>query len=651
MRKSITLTIALIFISCITFAQPNAANLSIDSLKHQLVTAKNDSSRVLILADLCNAYKVYDFDSVAVYAKRGLALAQKGGYSRGEIRVLYAWQDALENHGDIPESLELNFKALQIAEEKHYAAETALGFDNIGNDYWDLQDYPRAISYYKKALLLNKTAPNSSDSKFVHINSELSIGDSYSEMNMLDSAFFYVERTYKETLNDDFHRTVLLYLGDVLFKMDKHQTAFAYLRQSVMLNEKNNDDYNSADACKTIARFFKETNQPDSAIFYAKKGLAHAQALGFKMDILINSKILADEYEHRDIKQAFYYLKLAMTVNDQLFGSKRVKDLQKILSDEQQRQRETELKRIARQDLLKEYMFLTGLAILLLIAFILYRHNKQKQKANRVLESTLINLKATQTQLIQSEKMASLGELTAGIAHEIQNPLNFVNNFSDVNREMIDELKAELKGGNIDEALAIADDIGQNEDKINHHGKRADNIVKGMLEHSRTRSGQKEPTDLNMMADEFMRLSYHGLRAKDKSFNAELITHFDSNLPKVAVVQQDIGRVLLNLFNNAFYAVNEKKKTAGADYKPEVAVTTSAENGKVIIKVKDNGNGIPDAIKDKIMQPFFTTKPTCEGTGLGLSLTYDMVVKGHGGSIQIYSVEGEGSEFIINLPL
>jgi two-component system NtrC family sensor kinase len=244
-----------------------------------------------------------------------------------------------------------------------------------------------------------------------------------------------------------------------------------------------------------------------------------------------------------------------------------------------------------------------------------------------------------------------LGELTAGIAHEIQNPLNFVNNFSDVNQEMLGELEEELNKGDIAEAKAIAADIRENEKKINHHGRRADSIVKGMLEHSRVGTGQKQPTDLNTLADEFLKLSYHGLRAKDKSFNAELITHYDAALPKADVVQQDIGRVLINLFNNAFYAVNQKLKTAAADYKPIVEVTTSSQNGQVIIKVKDNGIGIPDAIKEKILQPFFTTKPTGEGTGLGLSLSYDILVKGHNGTLDVISKEGEGAEFIVKLPL
>jgi two-component system NtrC family sensor kinase len=275
----------------------------------------------------------------------------------------------------------------------------------------------------------------------------------------------------------------------------------------------------------------------------------------------------------------------------------------------------------------------------------------QVTERTAALQLSMTELKQTQNQLIQSAKMASLGELTAGIAHEIQNPLNFVNNFSEVNNEMIVELEDELKSGNIDEALLIAADIKGNEQKIHQHGKRADAIVKGMLQHSRASGGNREVTNINALADEHMRLSYHGFRAKDKSFNSELITHFDPDLPKINVVQQDIGRVLLNLFNNAFYAVNQKSKTAVAGYKPEVTVSTAAENGNVVIKVKDNGIGIPDAIKEKIMQPFFTTKPTGEGTGLGLSLTYDMVVKGHGGSIKVESKEGQGSEFIILLPL
>lgn len=270
--------------------------------------------------------------------------------------------------------------------------------------------------------------------------------------------------------------------------------------------------------------------------------------------------------------------------------------------------------------------------------------------ARKRAEDTLMELRATQKQLIQSEKMASLGELTAGIAHEIQNPLNFVNNFSEVSAELIDEMEEELSKGDTKEAIAIASDIKQNLEKIRHHGKRADGIVKGMLQHSRAGSNVKEPTDINKLADEYLRLAYHGLRAKDKNFNAELVTSYDISLPKIEVVPQDIGRAILNMLNNAFYATQQKAINAGSDYKPEITVTTITENEQAIIKVKDNGNGIPAGIRDKIMQPFFTTKPTGEGTGLGLSLSYDIVVKGHGGKIDVDSKDGEGSEFLIILP-
>ena len=260
------------------------------------------------------------------------------------------------------------------------------------------------------------------------------------------------------------------------------------------------------------------------------------------------------------------------------------------------------------------------------------------------------DLKGTQSQLIQSEKMASLGELTAGIAHEIQNPLNFVNNFSEVNKELINELIEALDKNDSEEVRAIAKDILDNEDKVMHHGKRAEVIVKSMLQHSRTSSGEKEPTDINALADEYLRLAYHGLRAKDKSFNATMKTDFDPGIGKVNVIPQDIGRVILNLITNAFYAVTEQRKSQPDNYEPTVSVSTKKSDNKVLISVKDNGNGIPQKVLDKIFQPFFTTKPAGQGTGLGLSLSYD-IVKAHGGELKVETKEAEGSQFFIQLPI
>jgi signal transduction histidine kinase len=276
----------------------------------------------------------------------------------------------------------------------------------------------------------------------------------------------------------------------------------------------------------------------------------------------------------------------------------------------------------------------------------LQRLKAEKQRA----ETALSELKSTQAQLIQAEKMASLGELTAGIAHEIQNPLNFVNNFSEINAELAGEINEAIDKGEMDEIRALAADIKSNQEKIREHGKRADSIVKGMLQHSRSSTGAKEPTDINKLADEYLRLAYHGLRAKDKTFNASIQSNFDPALGLVPVVPQDLGRVLLNLFNNAFYAVQERSRKGEPGYEPTVSITTKRTGKQVAVTVEDNGPGIPESIKDKIFQPFFTTKPTGQGTGLGLSLSYD-IVKAHGGEISVESHAKSGTRFSISIPV
>jgi two-component system NtrC family sensor kinase len=275
-------------------------------------------------------------------------------------------------------------------------------------------------------------------------------------------------------------------------------------------------------------------------------------------------------------------------------------------------------------------------------------------RQTKVLQNTLTDLKSTQVQLVQKEKMASLGELTAGIAHEIQNPLNFVNNFAEVSAELLSELHTlvfeKLPDENKPEAEEIFGHITENLEKINHHGQRADTIVKGMLQHSRVSTGQKERTDINLLADEYLRLSYHGLRAKDKSFNATFHTEFDKNVPELVIISAEIGRVLLNLYNNAFYAVAEMAKQKTEEFIPTVSVKTERENNLVLIKVRDNGTGIPSKLRSKIFQPFFTTKPAGQGTGLGLSLSYD-IIKAHGGEMTLNTRDAEFTEFTISLPI
>ena len=359
---------------------------------------------------------------------------------------------------------------------------------------------------------------------------------------------------------------------------------------------------------------------------------------------------------------ALKYAELNIAISDSLSGPKQIQQLQRVTLEEQERQLQLAKEKEDLQDRYRIIALSFVIGVFVLLAIILWRNNIRKQQTNRQLsaqkdqiatqrnnlEKTLNELKATQAQLIQSEKMASLGELTAGIAHEIQNPLNFVNNFSEVNKELLSEMKEEIEKGNLDEAKSLAGNVIDNHERINEHGKRADAIVKGMLQHSRSSSGIKESTNINALAEEYLKLAYHGFRAKDKHFNVTLKTSFDEELSTLNVIPQDIGRVVLNLLNNAFYAVQEKTKST-VDYEPAVSITTRKSEDKALISVKDNGNGIPEKVLDKIFQPFFTTKPTGQGTGLGLSLSYD-IIKAHNGELKVVTKEGEGSLFILVIP-
>ena len=377
-------------------------------------------------------------------------------------------------------------------------------------------------------------------------------------------------------------------------------------------------------------------------------------------------KQLSELYkENKQYDSAYKYLQHFTGLKDSLQDLSKIAEAQNFAFNQTLTEQEVaQGKKDAEQQLktrIRFYVLAAIIVFILLASFLLMRNLRNKRKANIILtqqkieiQNNLAALKATQAQLIQSEKMASLGELTAGIAHEIQNPLNFVNNFADVSNELVDEMNIEMEKGDLPEAKAIAADIKSNLEKINHHGKRADAIVKGMLQHSRKSEGQKEPTDINALCDEYLRLSYHGLRAKDKTFNATLKTDFDESIGKVNIVPQDIGRVIMNLLTNAFYAVNEKALSAvlaptAAGYEPLVSIKTKKINTGIEISVADNGNGIPQHIIDKIFQPFFTTKPTGKGTGLGLSLSYD-IIKAHGGTLTVERNEVTGTCFTILLP-
>jgi signal transduction histidine kinase len=474
-----------------------------------------------------------------------------------------------------------------------------------------------------------------------------------------DSALYYendAAAIAKSSGWEKYLSTILYYTGRANMSKGDTIQALQNFYESIESAIKQNNTDALTRSYHNLSNYYLIRKQKDSSVYYAVKSAEAMKEMGGITQIeyhLGNAyKGLHDAYQlNNQSDSAYKYLSLAQVVDDSI-NQRRIKSLaefQTLNLNEQQRLQNLEKEKVSYQNKIRTYFLMAGIGVLLLLAIIFYRNNRQKHKAKIKIEQAYDNLKATQQQLIQSEKMASLGELTAGIAHEIQNPLNFVNNFSDVNKELLAEMNEEIEKGNYDEAKAIAKDVTDNEQKINNHGKRADAIVKGMLQHSRSSNGVKDPTNINVLADEYLRLAYHGLRAKDKSFNADLKTDFDNSIGKINIIPQDIGRVVLNLINNAFYTVDEKKKQNLNGYEPTVSVSTKKINGKVEVRVKDNGNGIPPKVLDKIFQPFFTTKPTGQGTGLGLSLSYD-IVKAHGGELKVETKEGDGSEFIIQLP-
>jgi signal transduction histidine kinase len=481
------------------------------------------------------------------------------------------------------------------------------------------------------------------------------LGQAYDLLRMSDSALYYHWQAYNTYSGLDIPplwSLILSNIGNSYAIINKKDSALMFYHRALSNAIQWNIKIHKSEIEKKIADLYNSTQAYDSSLQYARLALLSGQQVSQKLQILQATDLLVKLHlRNGRTDSAFFYQDLGMVMKDSLFGAEKFKQLQKLVLQEQEQQQAILQDQERFRNNTRYIILISACGILFSLVFILYRNNQQKQKAKIKIEKAYDTLKATQQQLIQSEKMASLGELTAGIAHEIQNPLNFVNNFSDVNKELADELEQEIDKGKFDDAKAIAKDIKDNEEKINHHGKRADSIVKGMLQHSRTNSGQKEPTDINALADEYLRLAYHGLRAKDKSFNATTKTEFDNSIGKINVAPQEVGRVILNLINNAFYAVDNKKKQVADGYEPTVTVSTKKLNDRIEVSVKDNGNGIPQKILDKIFQPFFTTKPTGQGTGLGLSLAYDIITKGHSGEIKVKTTEGQGTEFIVLLPV
>lgn len=690
-----------------------AQNVKTDSLESLLEkNLKQDTIRVNLLTDLAYEYQSAGSDRSLSLAREALKLSRTLKYHKGEVvatrrlggyyyqRADYpsalkyfnlnerlaagigdssalAW--ALNGKGtvfhsksDYPQALQNYLRAVKIFEKIGKQKEAASIMGNAGVLYKEMGQLASALAYYKRGLSIQEQRGDKNEvARFLN-----NIGGIYSDQAKFSLAKGAYMRSLKLAENEGNKHLTALVLRNLL-EMEVNQKdyplAYTYGYRSLSIYRILGEKEGIADVTFQLALAHLNAGKPDSALHYARESLQTANKIGFIRNIHNTYNVLAQAYAAKNnFKNAYQAQKQFVAYKDSLTGEdqqnlvaglkfqyeldKKQSEIEMLNKDRRFRMEE------AKHQRQQSFALLLGFVLTGSFAIMLIRNNRQKQKANLQLQEqkeeiqhTLSELKSTQSQLVQREKMASLGELTAGIAHEIQNPLNFVNNFSQVSEELLEELKAglfpKLRAEDKIEAEELIENIAANLMKINHHGKRADSIVKGMLQHSRSSNGQKELTDINALTDEFLRLSYHGIRAKEKTFHGSMNTDYDPGMGKIYANPSDLGRVLLNLFSNAFYSVSQKQKRKGADYEPVISVTTLRLEDGIEIRVRDNGIGIPQPVVDKIFQPFFTTKPSGQGTGLGLSLSYDIITKGHGGQLKVESLEDGFAEFIIQLPI
>ena len=653
----------------------------LDSLRDRLATAHDGKERVIALSGLADYYGFNQFDSCQFYAKQVLEQSDLEGFTYGKFLGTRSLFFALNTQGNYPKALEVVLKGMEAVKgiSKDHADALIIPHYFLGVLYREMGDLPAAKNELHQAMEMQRASGESMSELFF----------AYSQMAMVcsagqerDSALWYARKGYEYGLDSKkfqkFLALAMAVLGNTE-ELDGHLGSAKELYSGGMTQSRIfGNVYFEARNAYLLANLYAKEGNADSCIDLARYSFILAAQHEFSEYKENAAKLLAEQY--RTLGRAdssLFYMTQMIVARDSVFSQAKIKQFQKTVFDQERSRQQMKLdeERSAYQKRLFGLLAICSVAFLL--GGILYHNNRQKEKANEEVRKAYRELKLTQAQLIQSEKMASLGELTAGIAHEIQNPLNFVNNFSDINKELVSEAKDSLAKGDIEDVNSVLDDIGQNQEKITLHGRRADAIVKSMLQHSRTSSGQKEPTDLAVLADEYLKLAFHGIRAKDKDFNCILETDFDQDLPKVNLVPQEIGRVLLNLYNNAFQAVMERKKSGEEGYEPKVRVEVrgvgsqhaalssqgDSQRGRqqsaavdpgssildprsITLRVTDNGPGIPGAIREKIFQPFFTTKPTGQGTGLGLSLSYD-ILRAHGGEVNLVEHKGEGATFEI----
>lgn len=673
MRKLLLLSIALLPVTVLPVAFGHAqypqklkgdsirltlvGQSNLDSLEQVVRSKKDDTAKANLLGTISWVYSFNQAEKGLYYGRLGLELSERLAYPQG---IAYCTNTIAMNMwllGNYSNALQQALKALHFYEQMKFAEGTSWAYYVLANVYRDFGDYKRAMYAAQKYTSISES---------LNISPEVGyaiIGSIYELQNNLDSALYFEQKAHQMDVRDNKGSYGWIYyvLGNIYRKQGQYDTALTYYRKALPLLDRKDiiETYNS------IATLYKDKGQPDSSIFYANEVLHKWSNVSYERGTLQAVTLLSQIYKSTNQRDSLIkYLELSIALGNQLYNQENERSIQNLSFNEDLRQDEMARQRQQYVNQLK----LDGLvfigALSFAIALLLWRNNQRKQRdfsklqqqeqeterQKTKVEKALTELKAAQAQLIQSEKMASLGEISAGIAHEIKNPLNFINNFSEINQELLAELKQEIQNGNIEEALQISGDAEANQQKISQHGKRADAIVKGLLYHSRKSTGQKEPTNVNALTEEFLQLAFYGYKAKDKAFTAQLETRFDEHMDYINAVPQDLSRVLLNLFDNAFYSVQQKKERLNGSYEPKVVVSTKRTDNKALITVWDNGTGMPKNLKDKIFQPFFSTKPAGKGTGLGLSLSYE-IIKAHEGSISVDTKEGEYTEFVIELPV
>src|SRR5215203_2774065 len=660
-----------LFIASRVFAQDQK---KADSLAH--IYEKNtltDTAKFKLLQDL----SFYESDSKKGlrYAEELITLSEQAG-NNTYLRAGYFLKGTRKRLlGQLDDALEAYIKSVEIARKTQHLKGEGETYSAIADTYTIANNLPNAKDYYNKAIITLRQSKPRSQNDSINLASVLNnAGEAYLRLKNYDSALLYFNDAKIIFDKANYQRGTGYSLGNigiVYANTGKNILAEKNIEEAIHILEEKQDYYPICVYLTSMADVYLNKGDGEAALNYTIRSQQMAEQHGLIEQVADASLKLSQLYERSgNITESLKNYKKHVVYRDSLNNKETDRKMADQRTNYEVSQKQIEVDLLNQQKRNQKYLVLSLGIILILtivILYILLRNNRHKQKAYEILnlqkqetdlqktkaQDALTELQFTQKQLIQSAKMASLGELTAGIAHEIQNPLNFVNNFSELSVELLNELKEGTANKTLSEKAAadgIINDLAENLKKISDHGKRADSIVKGMLLHSRTSTGKKELTDINALADEYLRLSYHGLRAKDKDFNVTITKDFDVRIGKMEVVPQDIGRVLLNLYHNAFYAVNKKSKKADGAFKPQVSVATKKVGNKVELSVRDNGIGIPQNLLDKIFQPFFTTKPAGEGTGLGLSLSYD-VIKAYGGELKVETKEGEFAEFIIQLPI